>query len=465
MNPQIVDAKRCAIWSTLIAWYGDSLIDKTFNGVDLHPALVYNGDETQIIIRRGRVGKALSKNGKQPKIAVDDRSESHVSLFAVVSATGLFMHPLFVIHGSPKVYLHDETVAEEVRLFNTEKGYMNKDTFYDMIVNHFIPQVQRKREDLIKLGRDPSKTRAVLVVDGHKSRYDFRTFKALREANIDLVILPAHSSHITQPLDLRLNAIIKNKFTTMWRRKNTSCRRWSESLVRVKASGVDETEKEVEEPPKKKRRRKKKEFKKDPPKKKRGRKRKEPEEESEEDDVVLLEEEGPITISEAEFERFIFLEALTTAVYSISPSTVTKSWEQSHLFPFVPTPPCSKDDQEDLERQADAAGFKKRTRRAINVPPTIPLTGVVNSAEDTRLLDYLEETNITVLPTVTKKKMRSASSSETVIARHDEPDGDVGDYIVKLNSKRRIPSTQYGDSDAIYIIPDEQPTRLRKTKK
>jgi len=81
------------------------------------------------------------------------------------------------------------------------------------------------------------------------------------------------------------------------------------------------------------------------------------------------------------------------------------------------------------------------------------------------LLDYLEETNITVLPTVTKKKMRSASSSETVIARHDEPDGDVGDYIVKLNSKRRIPSTQYGDSDAIYIIPDEQPTRLRKTKK
>ena len=54
--------------------------------------------------------------------------------------------------------------------------------------------------------------RAVLIVDGHKSRYDPRTLRALQENDIFLIILPAHSSRLTQPLDLRLNGIIKSQF-------------------------------------------------------------------------------------------------------------------------------------------------------------------------------------------------------------------------------------------------------------
>ena len=91
----------------------------------------------------------------------------------------------------------------------------------------FIPFVEEQRRKLEQIERlCPDKTdgkkkdgrkkmtkrRAVLVVDGHKSRYDFETFTLLRRANIDLVILPAHSSHLTQPLDRKLNAQIKVEF-------------------------------------------------------------------------------------------------------------------------------------------------------------------------------------------------------------------------------------------------------------
>jgi len=439
MNPKIVDAQRCAIQRILKVWYKDPLVAEVFKNA--HPSLVYNADETLICQRSGRPGKSLSKNGKQPRLSVDNRSVSHVSLFAVVSASGIFMRPLFVIHGPPKKYLHDETVAEEVKTFYTETGYMNKDTFYDIITNHFIKQVERKREDLRSLGEPASRMRAVLVVDGHKSRYDPRVFKALRAANIDLVILPAHSSHLTQPLDLRLNAIIKNRFAAQWKGRSRQSRKWSESLIRVRDSAAPE-EKEVEKPPKK-RGRKKKEYKEKPP------------EETETEDVVLLVEEGPITISKAEYDRFLFLSNLRDAVVGIPTTTVVKSWEQSHLYPFEPTPPCSEEDQQDLERQTEAAGYKKGRRRAINAPLTIPLTGVVNSEKDKRLLEYLEETRVTVLPPVTRKKVRRKTSSETVEARHDEPEGDVGDAIVKLNRKKNMPTSQYGISDAAYIFQDD----------
>ena len=57
---------------------------------------------------------------------------------------------------------------------------------------------------------------AVLVADGHKSRYDVETLEILHNADIDLLIIPAHTSHILQPLDLRLNGLIKEEFRKAW---------------------------------------------------------------------------------------------------------------------------------------------------------------------------------------------------------------------------------------------------------
>ena len=54
----------------------------------------------------------------------------------------------------------------------------------------------------MNLGTDE---RAALIVDYHSSRYDLESFVSLNKAGIDLIILPAHSSHITQHLDRTLN--------------------------------------------------------------------------------------------------------------------------------------------------------------------------------------------------------------------------------------------------------------------
>ena len=85
---------------------------------------------------------------------------------------------------------------------------MTKDTFDLVMRKVFVPYVQSER---IKYGLLPTAP-AALVVDGHSSRYNPATLSFLKSNHIHLLVLPAHSSHILQPLDLLLNRLVKDKY-------------------------------------------------------------------------------------------------------------------------------------------------------------------------------------------------------------------------------------------------------------
>ena len=44
--------------------------------------------------------------------------------------------------------------------------------------------------------------RGLLIIDGYSSRNNLNTLKMLRDANIEMIFIPAHMSHLVQPLDL-----------------------------------------------------------------------------------------------------------------------------------------------------------------------------------------------------------------------------------------------------------------------
>jgi len=85
---------------------------------------------------------------------------------------------------------------------------MTQDLFYKIMKDVFVKFVENERRQYDLVGR-----RTVLIVDGHISRYTVRTVNLLMDHNIDLVILPSHSSHVMQPLDLGLFAYMKRLFT------------------------------------------------------------------------------------------------------------------------------------------------------------------------------------------------------------------------------------------------------------
>jgi len=137
VRPKAIDAKRCAIYPTLKAWYENRRTRRAFKGV--HPRLIYNGDETQIGFKGRKPRNVLKRHSFRAKVVVDDRTGSHVSLFIVVSAEGKVAGPAYVLHGAPNKFIQDKTIVSDLRCYRTPKGYMNKETFFKIMNEGFNP--------------------------------------------------------------------------------------------------------------------------------------------------------------------------------------------------------------------------------------------------------------------------------------------------------------------------------------
>ena len=80
--------------------------------------------------------------------------------------------------------------------------------FFQYITKKFLIELEQKRKML-----DQPNARCLLILDSHNSRASSRTMDALANANVDCLSIPAHSSHIVQPLDRTVNAKFKQFFT------------------------------------------------------------------------------------------------------------------------------------------------------------------------------------------------------------------------------------------------------------
>ena len=94
------------------------------------------------------------------------------------------------------------TITHSLNITGQETGWMTNDIFKDLVIKHFIPFVNEKR-------KKHGDKQALLVLDSHSSRACAETMKALSEAKIDCITIPAHTSHVVQPLDLTVNGMFK----------------------------------------------------------------------------------------------------------------------------------------------------------------------------------------------------------------------------------------------------------------
>ena len=204
VTPATIDLQRCAILESMVKWFEDEKVVEAMTRV--HPKLLINVDETQVCLRRKALHKVLwlmkgSKNSA--RVPADERIDSHLTLFVGVSVAGDVMKPGMLI--SKYVNGFNPLPNENIRCYYSPRGYMNSDLFYKIMKDVFVRYVETQRQYY-------GYRRAVLVSDGHISRFTVRTVNLFMEHNIDCVILPSHSSHVTQPLDLGPNGIIKRVF-------------------------------------------------------------------------------------------------------------------------------------------------------------------------------------------------------------------------------------------------------------
>jgi len=166
--------------------------------------LIFNMDET--MISSDKYLQVFTKN----KCAVTKTiniSDEHVTILVTINAAGNYFEPTIIFPRKTLPSILEKMVNQgKIIVGGQENGWINQSTF-DAWCKWFVSKVNLLKKEL-KLDEN-----AILFLDGHNSRENPDAIKYLKENNVTVVILPNHSTHVMQPLDVSIFSPFK-KFLT-----------------------------------------------------------------------------------------------------------------------------------------------------------------------------------------------------------------------------------------------------------
>jgi hypothetical protein len=151
-------------------------------------------------------------------------------LFVVSAPRGVTLPPYLIFKGQNlnSGWIPDETPAGW-RFITSEKGWASDLIGFEWLKTHFQPFVSRT-----------SNSRHLLIIDGHSSHVTARFIAYCITSKIDLFLLPPHSSHKTQPLDLSifgpLKTAINREVDRIFRHSTTRLPRieWTSAYIKAR---------------------------------------------------------------------------------------------------------------------------------------------------------------------------------------------------------------------------------------
>lgn len=195
-----------------IHYYTSILIPKLDN---IDPSLRFCADETMLAPNQNR--KFVVPNGSPKPVAADDSELPHITAMCCCNVVGDKM-PLFIVLPNLKNLPSDLKVFAErghAYFSSSNSGWQTRDTFLWFVIC-FINYISLFR---MKIKKSLKKAPAALIVDGHKSRECPIALKLLKDNNIQLFVLPAHTSHVTQLFDVGVGSSMKSYFTDVFKKK------------------------------------------------------------------------------------------------------------------------------------------------------------------------------------------------------------------------------------------------------
>ena len=185
----------------LVAWFAE--LRDLYHRHGYAPENMYNMDETGFAIGSAQSTRVLTvfeirKTARASK--ADHRGEWTTSI-ECVSAAGGVLPPLVILKGKgnfneawlPAVH---RPLVEGWQFRTSNKGWSNDFLALEWLQHVFIPSTTPRLQT-----RGGTRPRRLLIVDGHGSHVRSSFIGLCIKNDIDLMILPAHTSHKTQPLD------------------------------------------------------------------------------------------------------------------------------------------------------------------------------------------------------------------------------------------------------------------------
>lgn len=193
IRPRSLDTHRAkASTPEIVDTYFDNLkIVLEENDLEDKPQFIYNLDETGIHPEHRPPNVIAPKGQKTP--AITSPRSTTTTLIGCANAAGHHLPPFFVFKGkrfNPDLMKGASPGAKGVM---SDSGWSNAQIFREYIENHFLPNVRRGSNDNQPI---------LLLYDGHSSHVSKQLIEWARTVNIILFVLPAHTSHLLQPLDV-----------------------------------------------------------------------------------------------------------------------------------------------------------------------------------------------------------------------------------------------------------------------
>lgn len=177
-------------------------------------------DEYGLMEGQGTNGLVVGSSETRAVQRKDPGSRAWASFIECISATGVALPPAVIFRGKSvqQQWFPVEKDGLEDWLFTaTEKGWTNMVVALEWLQRVFIPRTRPQ---------DPSQRR-LLILDGHDSHTTTEFMWHCFDNNIQLLFLPAHTSHVLQPLDLSVFSPLKHTYRKLLNQMNS----WSESTV------------------------------------------------------------------------------------------------------------------------------------------------------------------------------------------------------------------------------------------
>lgn len=171
------------------------------------PERIWNIDESGFSTEHSPPKIVCAKDTKAQ--AVTSARSKNVTIVGGINALGNHVPPFYIFPGKRwNDSFLDGAVAGSVGRMS-ESGWINRGIFEEYVIDHL------GRYAGIDRGEDRPAT--LILYDGHKSHLSLTLTTWAKDRNVILYVLPPHSSHLTQPLDVGVFGPMKAYY-------NTECR-------------------------------------------------------------------------------------------------------------------------------------------------------------------------------------------------------------------------------------------------
>ena len=201
-QPLEVARARGLCQSTVSSLYHN--LEDLYTTFNYPPSHIWNCDESGVQAGRGGGATVLAKVGSKSVHTIEPDQREHLSVLSCINANGGKIPNFYILKGTYflKDYVRD--CEKDVVMAMQPNAWMTKWLFQSWI-SHFIASLK-------KTAGIHKENRHLRILDGHNSHVTLEVVTLAMKEGLDMVTLPAHTSHALQPLDVSCFKPFKSAF-------------------------------------------------------------------------------------------------------------------------------------------------------------------------------------------------------------------------------------------------------------